>query len=154
MKKVFLERWQSFSRECCLNNKQWEVCRRNWQIELLAAFAHFLMIMKSKKLTSIELLALVGKFWRAADWHPLALMSSLPAIVNTFNTFINIIISIVREASFCDVLVLYGHCPNSFSPHPPSVKRANVEKKCSKPTWQAFTPPLSGNAHTETTHLN
>ena len=26
-------------------------------------------------------------------------------------------------------------------PLPPSVKRANVEKKCPKPSWQAFTPP-------------
>jgi len=24
---------------------------------------------------------------------------------------------------------------------PPSVKRTNVEKKCSKPSWQALTPP-------------
>ena len=39
-----------------------------------------------------------------------------------------------------NVLVLYGHCPNSFRLPPPSVKRANVEKKCSKPPWQALTP--------------
>ena len=37
---------------------------------------------------------------------------------------------------------------------PPSVKQTNVEKKCSKPSWQAFTPPpLTGNAHVETTHF-
>ena len=39
---------------------------------------------------------------------------------------------------------------------PPSVKRANVEKKCPKPSWQAFltlTLPLTGNAHVETTHF-
>ena len=35
----------------------------------------------------------------------------------------------VREAPFWNVLVLYGHCSNSFRPPPlPSVKRANVEK--------------------------
>ena len=33
-----------------------------------------------------------------------------------------------REAPFWNVLVLYGHCPNSFRP-PPSVKLANVGKK-------------------------
>ena len=58
---------------------------------------------------------------------------------------------------------------------PPSVKRTNVEKKCYKPSWQALTPPgkrgkkvpqtilasfytphpppLTGNAHIETTHF-
>ena len=35
-----------------------------------------------------------------------------------------------REVPFWNVLVLYGHCPNSFRAPPPSVKRANVEKKC------------------------
>ena len=47
----------------------------------------------------------------------------------------------IKEAPFLNVLVLYGHCPNSFRPLP-SVKRANVGKKCHKPSWQAFTPPL------------
>ena len=46
----------------------------------------------------------------------------------------------VREAPFWNVLVLYGHYPNSFR-LPPSVKRAIVEKKCSKPSSQALTPP-------------
>ena len=33
----------------------------------------------------------------------------------------------------------------ALDPHPPSVKRANVETKCPKPTWQApFTPPPYG----------
>ena len=34
----------------------------------------------------------------------------------------------VRGSPFLNVLVLYGHCPNSFRPYP-SVKGANVEKK-------------------------
>ena len=45
-----------------------------------------------------------------------------------------------REAPFWNMLVLYGHCPNSFRP-PPCVKRAKIEKKCPKPSWQALTPP-------------
>ena len=49
----------------------------------------------------------------------------------------------VREAPFLKVLVLYGHFPNRLR-HPPSLKRANVEKKCPKLSWQALTPP--GNA--------
>ena len=32
-------------------------------------------------------------------------------------------------------------CLNSFRPPAPSVKRANVEKKYLKPSWQALTPP-------------
>ena len=39
---------------------------------------------------------------------------------------------------------------------PPSLKRANVEKKCSKPSWQSvFTlPPLLGNAHIWEEHIS
>ena len=38
------------------------------------------------------------------------------------------------------MLVLYGHCPNSY--RPPSHKRANLgEKKCPKSSWQALKPP-------------
>ena len=60
----------------------------------------------------------------------------------------------------------------ALDPPPFSVKRANMEKKCSKPSWQALTPPgnvgkkcpklswqalirpppLMGNAHMEATH--
>ena len=57
----------------------------------------------------------------------------------------------------------------ALDPPPLSVKQANVEKKCPKPSWQALTPSgkrgekvpytimaslsLSGNAHMETTHF-
>ena len=45
------------------------------------------------------------------------------------------------------MLVLNEHCPNSLRPPPPLCRTGKRGKKCSKPSWQAFTPPLSGNAH-------
>ena len=57
----------------------------------------------------------------------------------------------IREAPFWNMLVLFGHCPNSLRPSP-SVKRANVpqtilaspytprqprKKSAPKPSWQA-----------------
>ena len=45
-----------------------------------------------------------------------------------------------RGVPFWNVLVLYGYCSNSFRLPPLSVKRANMGKKCSKPSWQAFCP--------------
>ena len=83
--------------------------------------------------------------------------------VSTFDTIVN------------HVLVLYGHCPNSFRLPPCSVKQTNVEKSApnhpGKPlhplaTWEKvpqtilaslYTLPLqgnTGNAHVETTHFN
>ena len=38
-------------------------------------------------------------------------------------------------------------------PGKPLHPRANVGKKCSKPSWPAFTPPLSSYAHMETAHF-
>ena len=59
---------------------------------------------------------------------------------------------IVREAPFWNVLVLYGHCPNSFRPL--SVKQANVGKKVPQTILASlYTPRLMGNAHMETTHF-
>ena len=83
-----------------------------------------------------------------AEWisKQLCINYSVRDLVQTFAPF-------VREAPFSNVLVLYGHCPNSFRPL--SVKQANVGEKCPKLSWQAFTPPplLMGNALMETTHF-
>ena len=49
----------------------------------------------------------------------------------------------LREAPFWNMLVLYGHCQNSFRPPPPSTlsNGQTWTKKCPKPYWEAFTPP-------------
>ena len=67
-----------------------------------------------------------------------------------------------------------GHCPNRFRPPLPSLCQTGKHgQKCPKPSWQALTPPgnvakkgpqtilaslytlppLTGNAHMETTHF-
>ena len=52
----------------------------------------------------------------------------------------------LREAPFWNMLVLYGHCQNSFRPPPPSTlsNGQTWTKKCPKPSWEAFTPPPLG----------
>ena len=40
--------------------------------------------------------------------------------------------SIIRGAPFWDVLVLYGHCPNSFRPRPTPLSNEQMWKKVSK----------------------
>ena len=85
----------------------------------------------------------------------------------------------LREAPFWNMLVLYGHCQNSFRPPPPSTlsNGQTWTKKWFKPSWKVVTPTgkrgkrvlqtslaslypppphthtLSGNAHMETTRL-
>ena len=60
----------------------------------------------------------------------------------------------VREAPFSEMRWFYMDIAQLALYPSPSVKRVNVGKKCSKPSWQALhPPPLSGNAHMETTHF-
>ena len=60
----------------------------------------------------------------------------------------------VREAPFSEMRWFYMDIAQLALYPSPSVKRVNVGKKCSKPSWQALAPPtLSGNAHMET-HFN
>ena len=61
----------------------------------------------------------------------------------------------IGEAPFGNILVLYGHCPNSFRPPPPLSKRQMWNKSAPKHPDKPLHPshPLKGNAHKETTHF-
>ena len=78
----------------------------------------------------------------------------------------------LREAPFWNVLVLYGHCPNSLSPPPPPCQTGKCGKKVSQTILASpytlrqrgekvpqtilasfYTLPLMGNAHMKSTHF-
>ena len=58
-----------------------------------------------------------------------------------------------RKHSFRNLLVLYGHCPNSFIPQPLCQTSKRGKKVLQTILASPTPPPLSGNAHMETTHF-
>ena len=58
-----------------------------------------------------------------------------------------------KGSPFLECVVFYGLGIAKIASDPPLSQTGNHGKKCTKPSWQAFTSPLTGNAHMETTHF-